>query len=109
MSTTTVLKPAVGCPATIHLFSDSQAAVVVKVNAKSIVVQRVEVDEASKRQTNPGEPFPCWVWNGDTGKPVGEPERYKLVRVLDDGMPQYANGSIRLGLGYSHTKRDYRF
>lgn len=108
MASKPALAPAVGTGATIHLFSDSQAAVVVKVNAKSIVVRRVEVDAASRYVTNPGEPLPCIAKKGILDQPIGEPERFKLVRVLDDGMPQYANGSIRLGLGYSRKVTDYR-
>lgn len=102
--------PAVGTAATIHLFSDTVPAVVVKVNAKSVVVRRVAVDEASKRRINhEAEPFPAWAWNGDLSQPVGEPERYSLVGEREDGSPIYRNGSVGLSLGRAVKITDYRY
>jgi hypothetical protein len=100
----------VGTPATILLYSDSVAAVVTKVNPKSVVVRRVEVDEASKRRINdPAEPYPAWAWDGDVTKPYGEPERYSLVGTREDGSPIYRNGSIGLSVGRSVKFTDYRY
>lgn len=110
MTTTTPQTPKVGDPATIHLYSDTRPAVVTKVNAKSVVVRAVAVDEASKRRINDErEPYPAWAWDGDLAKPVGEPERYALKGVRSDGVPVYANGSIRLSLGRSIKITDYRY
>lgn len=103
-------EPLVGEPATIHLFSDSVPAVVVKVNAKSVVVRRVEVDESTRRRFNDErEPYPAWAWDGDLSKPVGEPERYSLIGRRADGSPIYRNGSIGLSLGRSVKITDYRY
>jgi hypothetical protein len=100
----------VGTPATIHLFSDSVPAVVVRVNPKSVTVRRVEVVEASRRRINDeAEPFPCLAWDGDTSKPVGEPERFPLIGFRPDGSPVYRNGSIGLTLGRSVRITDYRY
>ena len=104
------MTPEVGTPATIFLFSDTLPAVVTKVNPKSVVVRRVEVDESTKRRVNDErEPFPAWAWDGDVTKPVGEPERYSLVGETDTGDPIYRNGSIRLRLGRAVKFTDYRF
>lgn len=102
--------PYVGQPATINLYSDTRPAVVVKVNPKSVVVQAVEVDEATKRRVNDErEPYPCWAWDGDVTKPVGEPERFMLRGHSDKGSPIYRNGSIGLTLGRSVKITDYRY
>lgn len=98
------VKIEVGMPATIHLYSDSVAAVVVKINAKSIVVRRVERDEDSKRRVNDErEPWPCFAWDGILDQPIGNPERYG---VLDNG--RITNGSISVTVGRSISRTDYR-
>jgi hypothetical protein len=82
---------------------------VTKVNKKSVVVQRVGVNPASKRRVNDErEPFPCWAWDGDLDNIQGDPERYSLVGQREDGSPRYRNGSIGLSLGRSIKLTDYR-
>lgn len=98
----------VGTPATINLFSDTSAAVVVKVNKKSIVVRRVETSEAVRDENRDGE-LPVMVAQGIVDRPFGEPERYSLIGVREDGTPRYANGSISITLGRSVKITDYRY
>jgi hypothetical protein len=96
----------VGQPATIHLYTDSLAAVVTKVNAKSIVVCRVENDESTKFVTNPNEPLPCIGYQGNTNKIIGKPERYSIIETSYG--TKYRNGSISVTLGKSVSITDYR-
>lgn len=104
------LAPQVGDPATIYLYSDAVPAVVTKVNAKSIVVRRVEPIEATRFRINDEvEPFPALRWDGDVTKPYGEPERFRLVGTRDDGSPAYRNGSISLRVGRAVKITDYRY
>ncbi len=101
----------VGQPATITLYSDTVAAVVVKVNAKSFVVASVPTDSENRRQTNPGEPFPCWVEDGIVDAPAerrGAPERF-TTRTREDGSAYGSHGSIKCILGRSISKTDYRY
>lgn len=100
-------EPYVGMPATINLYTDRTPAVVVKVNAKSIVVRSVEYDESNPtRINNEGEPFPVLSYPGDVTKPVGTPERYS--RIDTPTGPRYRNGSISLTLGQAVRLVDYR-
>lgn len=99
--------PNVGDPATIHLYTDTLPAVVVKVNKKSIVVRRVEHDENDPTVRNPGEPFPAIMWPGILDRPIGEPERYSIVET-DSGY-RYRNGSISVTIGKSVKFTDYRY
>jgi hypothetical protein len=98
--------PYVGQPATIRLFNDTKAAVVVHVTPKTVIVSRVE--------TGPTEPdMRCDV--GAYGvRPVraegildrivpGTRERFTLRK---NG--RYHNGSISLTLGHSVSFTDYR-
>lgn len=110
MTTTTRPEPTVGMPATIHLWSDSLAAVVVKVNAKSIVVARVETTEPRKDMsrdgaTNPECP-PVMVAEGIVDQVTGGWERYK--RIDTDNGPRFSNGSTSVSLGRSVSITDYR-
>lgn len=101
----TQLAPYVGQPATINLWSDAQAAVVVKTSPKSILVQRVAIDEDNGRRINdPNEPLPCWAYEGMVDVPLQhcKPERYTWRNNA------YRNGSISVTLGRSVTVRDYR-
>lgn len=103
------MEPTVGMPATVHLYSDSQAAVVVKVNPKSVLVARVATDVSSRRRLNSErEPFPCWAEDGILTEVVGVPERY-MRREHEDGRVSYRNGSIGITLGKSVSVTDYRY
>lgn len=102
--------PFVGQPATIHLWTDSVAAVVVKVNPKSIVVDRVETGERTV-----DERCDVGAWGarpvrseGILDRPLGIPQRFMLKGHREDGTPIYKNGSTGLSLGHSVTWTDYR-
>jgi hypothetical protein len=100
--------PYVGMPATINLFSDKMAAVVVKINKKSIVVQRVEIDPSATYRINAeAEPFPALATPGILDRPIGEPERYS--KIEGHYGTRYANGSISVTLGRSISLTDYRY
>jgi hypothetical protein len=98
-----MMQPYVGMPATINLYSDTFAAVVVKVNAKSIKVARVETDGNPVRINSERELFPCVAEQGILDKIIGEPERYAKVGE------RYRNGSISVTLGKSVKVTDYRY
>lgn len=99
--------PLVGMPATIHYVTDSSAAVVVKVNPKSVLIARVEIGpwEQDMRVDGARDPncFPVMVAEGITDKVIGEPHRY---RRMPNG--RITDGSIGVTLGYSISRRDYR-
>lgn len=99
------ITPTVGMPATIHLYTDTVPAVVVRVNAKSVTVAQVPVIESSRHRVNdPAEPFPCWAWAGDVTGERGTPERFRMVAP-----GKYRNGSIGLTLGRAVKITDYRY
>lgn len=104
-------EPTVGMPATIHLWSDSIAAVVVKVNKKSVVVCRVETTERVKDMsrdgaTDPNCP-PVLVAEGIIDRPIeGATERYSRIDTPQG--PRFRNGSTGITLGYSRSVTDYR-
>ena len=105
-------KPFVGQAATVHLWTDTQAAVVVRVNAKSVVVALVETDPATKRVTNPGEPYPCVVEDGDLTKIIPNSESRATIVETDHGTSYRVGGrrgSIRVSLGVSIDRTDYRY
>ncbi len=105
----TPIEPVKGMPATINLMNDTLPAVVLRVNAKSITVARVAVDEASSRRINDErEPFPVVVADGILSEVIGTPERYSKI-VRSDGTIAYRNGSISVTLGKSIRLTDYRY
>lgn len=104
----TAEKPAVGDPASIVLWTDTVAAVVVKVNPKSIVVRRVEVGPMERDNRVASANLPVMSAEGILDKPIGEPERYPLIGFYEGGAPRYASGSVVLRVGYSRSRRDYR-
>jgi hypothetical protein len=112
MTNTVSPAPVVGTPATIQLFTDSVAAVVVKVNAKSVLVRRVAVGEYVQDMARDGAGVdgvpPVMVAEGILDQPHGEPERFSLIGLSREGKPVYRNGSVGLSLGYSRSVRDYR-
>lgn len=100
--------PYVGQPASIVLVTDTMAAVVTKINKKSVVVRRVE-DGEYVRDTKRDGTLPVMVADGDLGRVYGEPQRFPLVGYDRDGDPIYRSGSIGLRLGRSVSIRDYRY
>lgn len=105
--TDTTVEPYKGMPATIHLYSDTFAAVVVRVNKKSITVARVATDNKPVRINNDGNPYPVMVEQGITTEVVGTLERY--VRYDGHYGTTYRNGSISVSLGKSVRITDYRY
>jgi hypothetical protein len=103
---TTTQTPYVGQPATIHLFSDSRAAVVTKVNKKSIIVAAVETGPETRDERRDG-PYPVMVAEGILDKIVGQPERFAIVETPRG--TRYGAGSIRVSLGRSVSITDYRY
>lgn len=101
-------EPYVGMPATINLYTDTQAAVVTKVNAKSILVAPVALNESTRRRINAeGEPFPCLAVDGITTEVTGLAQRYS--RIDTEQGPRFRNGSISITLGRSVEITDYRY
>lgn len=101
-------EPFVGQPATINLVSDSLAAVVVKVNKKSVLVRRVETTEATQDMSRDGADYlPVMVAEGILDRPLGAPERYSRIDTVEG--PRFANGSMRVSLGTSREVTDYRY
>lgn len=100
--------PLVGMPATIHLQNDSLAAVVVKVNAKSVLLDRVETGPRTQDMMRDGatspDCMPVMVAEGIISKPLGKPQRYQR---LPNG--RIAQGSIGASLGKSVSITDYRY
>jgi hypothetical protein len=103
------VEPYKGMPATINLQNDTFAAVVVRVNPKSVTVARVATNEAERYRINDErEPFPCYAEPGILTEVIGTPERYARV-VTSDGSVRYRNGSISVTLGKSVRITDYRY
>ena len=97
------MSPKVGDPATILLVTDTIAAVVTHVTPRSVLVRRVATGP-SRRVNDPAEPFPVVISEGLLDQPIGPPERYTL-----NGQGRYGRGSIKLHLGGSIERTDYRY
>lgn len=102
-------EPYVGQPATIHLWTDSHAAVVLKVSPKSILVARVATGERFlDLASDPGaygvRPV---LAEGILDQITGANERFR--RIDSEDGPRYRKGSISVSLGYSRTRIDYRY
>lgn len=106
MSSTEHPEPVKGMPATIHLYSDTLAAVVVRVNRRSVSVARVATTEEPRRINAEGEPYPVMAYEGILDRVEGEPERY--VRFDTPDGPVFRNGTVGLTLGRSVRIVDYR-
>lgn len=91
MTQNTTAAPAANAPATIHLYSDTDAAVVTRVapNGKSVWIRPVEIDEDTRVND-----FPITTVQGDISRPRGEEERYTLRK---DGRYVRAGEGIRDG------------
>ena len=102
---TDIAEVKVGMPATVLLYTDTRPGVVVKVNPKSIVV--AEVDHGPERRENDErEPFPVLVADGILDKVLNEGTRYMYKPGSSTG---FANGSVRVVVGYSVKRTDYRY
>lgn len=95
-------RPFVGMPATILLYTDTSAAVVTKVNGKSIEVASVATGEPVV--VNMYGPFPRTRAEGLTNQVIGEAQRYTLNK-----RGEFRRGSIGLQLGESYRYVDYSF
>jgi hypothetical protein len=99
-----------GTPATIGYYTDSRAAVVTKVTAKSVWVARVETTNERNESDNlaAGE-MPVRLADGVLDKPLGAGERFTLY-IDRDGKPYATRGdkSIRVRFGHSVTRVDYK-
>jgi hypothetical protein len=99
--------PYVGMPASVVYVTDSSAAVVIKVNAKSVVVAKVATGEAVKVDEING--WPVYDEPGLLDQPITPGERYKFAGINSSGQRVYANGTIRLSLGRSVDRTDYGY
>ena len=99
-----------GTPATIGYYTDSRAAVVTKVTAKSVWVARVETTNTRHENENLAEgEMPVVLKDGILDKPLGPGERFTLY-TDGDGKPYATKGdkSIRVRFGHSVTRVDYK-
>jgi hypothetical protein len=102
-----------GTPATIVLYTDTVAAVVVRSTEKSVWIQRVERDESTKKTEGNGGGFPVISYQGDLARPIADApeERYTLRkggRLVAAGQDN-SRGSVRVRLGASVSRTDYSF
>jgi hypothetical protein len=104
---TVYIDPKPGDPASILFYSDTRAAVIVRVTPKSIVVARVEtgpsrLDMASDSGAYGVRPT---LEDGILDRPIaGSEERF----TWNPRTGSYRRGSIRLVLGHSVTRVDHR-
>ncbi len=97
-----VQNPAVGDPATIVLVTDTIPAVITRVTPRTVVVREVEHEEP-RRVNHESEPFPVLQAQGILDKPFGNGERFSMTT-----RGHYMHGGVRLLLGTSLYRRDYR-
>jgi len=101
--------PKAGAPATILLYTDTQAAVVTRVSKASVWVRTVETSEAwtdNQAEVDAGG-YPVRLARGILDKPVGQEQRF--ARHDDTG--RHGNtkrGSVTIRIGTSIERRDYR-
>lgn len=108
----TVDEIAAGTPATIHFYTDSSAAVVVRRTAKRVYIAPVETtNERHEREIPAGSgELPVTIADGVLDKPLpGAVEIYTLY-VDREGKPYATRGdkSIRVRFGYSRRRIDYK-
>lgn len=102
----TPVRPVVGTPATIHYYTDTRAAVVTRVTAKTITLSRVDTGperpdmacDAGAYGVRPGRA------DGILDRPIEGTEQRFTYR---NG--QWRSGSTRATLGRSTTWIDHRF
>lgn len=108
MTSTDQTKPYVGQPASIVLYTDTRAAVVTKVTAKTIVIARVEtgpsrLDMASDEGAYGLRPT---LEDGILDKPIeGTEQRY----TWNEKRQGWFHMGTRARLGRSVTRVDHRF
>jgi hypothetical protein len=104
----TVIRPTeveAGTGATIHLYTDSVAAVVVKATKTQVHVRRVETGEETTVEMR-GD-FPVRESEGILDAPTGPVEVYRVGK--DGRLAGGGDRSIRLSLGRSISRTDYSF
>jgi hypothetical protein len=101
--------PVAGAPATILLYSDTQAAVVTRVSKASVWVQCVETGPAwtdNQAEVDAGG-YPVRMARGLTDKPVGGEMRF--ARHDDTNLHgKKERGAVKVVIGTSIERRDYR-
>lgn len=113
MSTTTSAPvdttPVAGAPATILLWSDTQAAVVTRVSKASVWVRTVETGEGwndNQAEVDAGG-YPVRLARGILDKPVGQEQRF--ARHDESNLHgSTKRGAVRVRIGTSIERRDYR-
>lgn len=102
--------PEVGAPATILLYTDTNAAVVTRVSASTVWVRTVET--APARTENEAEVkaggYPVRVAEGILDKPVGGEQRFSRNDERGLHGPK-GRGAVVLVIGHSVSRTDYRF
>jgi hypothetical protein len=101
--------PVVGAPATILLWTDTQAAVVTRVSASNIWVRTVETGEGwtdNQAEVDAGG-YPVRLARGILDKPVGGEQRF--ARHDDTNLHgNKGRGAVKVRIGTSIERRDYR-
>ena|SRR5207237_10328626 len=91
-----------GTPATVIIYTDTQAAVVVRRTPKRVVVALVETDPTTREAAAPGTPDPGWRVEGDLTKIIPGTERTYTLKEDSKGnaFGRNADGQ-RVSLGHS--------
>lgn len=99
----------IGAPATIHLYTDTLAAVVTRVTATRVFVRRVAtgVEVTSNAAEVALGGLPIRVSKGILTEPTGPEEGYKIRENGRHG--KLGRGEIVVTIGKSISKTDYRF
>lgn len=96
----------VGTPATIIIYTDTQAAVVTHRTPKRITVARVELDESTRKPVDPGTPDPGYSVSGDLTRVIAGTERTYTLKVDGSGKVYGRNAEgNRVSLGHSTEYR----
>lgn len=102
--------PVAGAPATILLYTDTQAAVVTRVSKASVWVRTVETGDEwtdNQAEVNAGG-YPVRVSRGIVDKPVGQEQRF--ARHDETGRHgKKGRGEVKVVIGTSISRRDYRY
>jgi len=91
-----------GTPATIVIYQDTRAAVVVRRTPKRVIVALVELDESTRKHVAPGTPDPGHTVKGDLTKIIEGSERTYTLKEDSTGKAYATSGDYgRLSLGHS--------
>lgn len=91
-----------GTPATVIIYTDTQAAVVVRRTPKRVVVALVETDAATREPVEPGTPDPGYRIQGILDKIIPGTERTYTLKEDSKGNAFGRNGEgQRVSLGHS--------